>query len=55
MITRKTLQNCWVIETSTEWDNVIEIKKYIDVEATIQGFDKDDMKEYATKYLGTSL
>ena len=55
IIRKKHLENCWVILTSAETKQLIKVKKYLDAEASLQGFSYEEVRNYLTKYLGNSF
>ncbi len=44
--------NCWVVVTSRENEQLQDVKKYMDAEAEIHGFKKEQIQNYITRYLG---
>ncbi len=53
-IIRDSLPDCTVLLTSRDTDKLIQLRPYMDVEAEITGFDPKRVREYITKYLGSS-
>ena len=51
-ITKKYMEKCWAIVTSTEVEELRAIREHMDAEAKIVGFDYDGYKGYPQKYLG---
>ena len=51
-IERKSLWNCWVILTSRETEQIVPLKQYMDAEAEIKGFNRDNIEAFVTKSLG---
>ena len=46
------LRNCWMVLTSRETKEFIQIAEFLDAEAEITGFDIKSVREYITKYVG---
>ena len=55
MLTQKYLRNCWIVLTSRETKELHILRKYLDAEAEITGFDEERVVEYITKYLGDRM
>ena len=53
-ITKEYLRNCLIILSSRETELLSQIRKHMDTEVEITGFDKQGVKEYATQYLESS-
>ena len=53
-ITKDSLPDCWMVLTSRETKELVRIRDYMDAEAEITGFNWYQVKEYATKYLGST-
>ena len=53
-IKKTLLRNCWIVLTSRETKEFIQITEFLDAEAEITGFDKERVKEYITKYVGST-
>ena len=53
-IKRYSLRNCWIVLTSRETKDFLRIAEFLDAEAEITGFDADKVKEYITKYVGST-
>ena len=53
-IKRYSLRNYWVVLTSRETKDFLRIAEFLDAEAEITGFDADRVKEYITKYVGST-
>ena len=53
-IKRYSLRNCWIVLTSRETKDFLRIAEFLDAEAEITGFDADRVKEYITKYVGST-
>ena len=53
-IKRYSLINCWIVLTSRETKDFLRIAEFLDAEAEITGFDADRVKEYITKYVGST-
>ena len=53
-ITKDYLRTCSIVLASRENESLREIKKYMDTEVEITGFDMEGVKEYATQYLRSS-
>ena len=53
-ITKEYLRNCGFVLSSRETDHLPKIREHMDTEVEITGFDEHGVKEYATKYLGSS-
>ena len=51
-IRKQSLRNCCIIITSRETKEQQDIRKYMDAEAEITGFDKKKIEDYVAKYLG---
>ena len=51
-IRKKRLRHCWIVVTSRENKDLPSLRDYFDVEAELLGFDKENIEEYITKYLG---
>ena len=52
-ITKDILADCWIIVTSRETKQLIRLKEYMNAEAEILGFDKEGVREYMIKCLGS--
>ena len=52
-IKKEKLWNCWMILTSRETKQLGDIKKYMDAEAEIRGFDSKNIKTYVSRSLGS--
>ena len=50
--TKSYLRNCWVMVTSRETENFVQIKECSEFDAEITGFDVDKVQEYLMKFLG---
>ena len=48
------LRNCWIVLTSRETKEFLRIAEFLDAEAEITGFDAERVKEYITKYVGST-
>ena len=53
-IKRYSLRNCWIFLTSRETKDFLRIAEFLDAEAEIIGFDAERVKEYITKYVGST-
>ena len=53
-ITKDYLRSCLIILSSRETESLSQIRKHMDTEVEITGFDKEGVKEYATQYLESS-
>ena len=53
-IKKEKLWNCWVILTSKETEQIKDIKKYMDAEVEIKGFNGQNVEKYATLCLGST-
>ena len=53
-ITKDYLRTCSIVLASRENESLREIKKYMDTEVEITGFDMEGVKEYAMQYLRSS-
>ena len=51
-ITKKYMEKCWAIVTSTEGEELRAIREHMDGEAEVVGFDYDGYKRHPQKYLG---
>ena len=51
-IKKEKLWNCWMILTSKETTQLGDVKKYLDAEAEIRGFDSKNVKTYVHRSLG---
>ena len=51
-IERKSLWNCWVIVTSRDTTQIQRLKKCMDAEVEIKGFDAGNIERYTEKLLG---
>ena len=51
-ITKKCMEKCWVIVTSTEREQLQRIREHMDAEAQIVGFGYNGYIEYRRRYLG---
>ena len=47
------LRTCWILITSRENKELLNICDYIDTEVEILGFDQRGVEEYVSKYLGS--
>ena len=52
-ITKDILADCWIILTSRETKQLVPLREYMNAEAEILGFDKEGVREYMTKCLGS--
>ena len=50
-IKKEKLWNCWMILTSRETEQIKDLKKYMDAETEIHGFDKDSIKIFIEQTL----
>ncbi len=53
-IIRDSLPDCTVLLTSRDTDKLIQLRHHMDVEAEIKGFDPKRVREYITKFLGST-
>ena len=53
VITKNSLWNCWLILTSRETEQIKELKKYMDAEVGIRGFNDKNVVQYITKCFGS--
>ena len=53
-IKRDSLGHCCIILTSRTSRQLIDVRKYMDIEVEILGFDKETAENYAGKYLGST-
>ena len=48
---KENVWNCWIILTSRETEQLEKLKRYMNAEVEIHGFDEQNVKEYITKSL----
>ena len=53
-IKKERLWNCWIILTSRETEQIKDIKKYMDAEVEIKGFNDKNVEKYMTLCLGST-
>ena len=53
-ITKDYLRTCMIILSSRETELLAQIREHVNTEVEITGFDKQGVKEYATRYLESS-
>ena len=54
VIKKEKLWNCWLILTSRETEQIKDIKKYMDAEVEIKGFNGQNVEKYVTLCLGST-
>ena len=52
-IKKEKLWNSWVVLTSRETEQITDIKKYMDAEVEIKGFNGQNVEKYVTLCLGS--
>ena len=54
-LVKRSLWNCHIILTSRETAEIKNLKEYMDAEAEIRGFDRQYVKKYVTRSLGSEV